>query len=206
VGLISGSSPSSSENTSRDSQDEADLSAESGSAQADSRVSSANEDAFGTGNHQATPCQGPQTPCRLGGLEVAMSMRAGRLRRSDRLLRSRDFQRVARAGRRRASRYFVVLLAPSCGAKSDEELPPGSGPRRNRLGITVSRKVGRSVVRNRIKRCVREWFRSSREQLGSGLDLVVIARRGAAELSSDAISGELATLTRALSRRRPRRG
>ncbi|MGA2254263.1 MAG: ribonuclease P protein component [Thermoguttaceae bacterium] len=48
-----------------------------------------------------------------------------------------------------------------------------------RLGLSVSRKVGGAVVRNRWKRCIREAFRLSREQLPSGVDLIVIPRSDA---------------------------
>lgn len=54
-------------------------------------------------------------------------------------------------------------------------------PRRSRLGITVSRKVGNAVMRNYIKRSVREWFRMSRNLQEPG-DLVVIVRRDASQL------------------------
>jgi ribonuclease P protein component len=47
----------------------------------------------------------------------------------------------------------------------------------------VSKRVGGSVVRNRVKRCIREWFRHAREQLPDGSDTVVIARRAARDLS-----------------------
>lgn len=63
-----------------------------------------------------------------------------------------------------------------------------TGPR---LGLTVSRKVGGAVVRNRVKRRVREWFRLSRAQLSAGVDLVVIARRGAGGLATCQIASEL---------------
>lgn len=68
------------------------------------------------------------------------------------------------------------------------------------LGITASRKVGSAVVRNRVKRAVREWFRTQARSIeGQDLDLVVIARRGAGELTARAVGMELTAL---LERRR----
>jgi ribonuclease P protein component len=62
------------------------------------------------------------------------------------------------------------------------------------LGVTVSRKIGGAVVRNRVKRRVRECFRTRlRVYLEAGTDLVVIARGGAGGLDSAAIGGELTT-------------
>ncbi len=69
-----------------------------------------------------------------------------------------------------------------------------------RLGLTVSRKVGGAVVRNRVKRRVREWFRHSRKALPAGVDLVVIARRGAGELSTEQTQGSLAELAQRVRR------
>ena len=54
---------------------------------------------------------------------------------------------------------------------------------RPRLGLTVSRKVGNAVIRNRVKRRVREWFRLERGRLSAGTEVVVIARREASRLS-----------------------
>jgi ribonuclease P protein component len=62
---------------------------------------------------------------------------------------------------------------------------------KTRLGVTVSRRVGNAVVRNRIKRAVREWFRWNRGRLEERADLVVIARQGAEELSTREITGIL---------------
>jgi ribonuclease P protein component len=59
-------------------------------------------------------------------------------------------------------------------------LPQGRADAPTRLGLTVSTKVGNSVVRNRIRRRLRELFRARRESLPKGLDMVLIARASAA--------------------------
>ena len=58
----------------------------------------------------------------------------------------------------------------------------------------MSRRVGNAVVRNRVKRAIREWFRHSRSELEEGVDIVVIARQGAAEQGVDEIARELSRL------------
>ncbi len=79
-------------------------------------------------------------------------------------LRRGDFLRATRIGRRAEADHFrlFVLERGDAGAA--------------RLGITVTRKVGNAVRRNRIKRLVREWFRHRRHELGPW-DLIVIAKR-----------------------------
>lgn len=54
----------------------------------------------------------------------------------------------------------------------------------SRLGVTVSKKVGNAVVRNSVKRRIREWFRGSRASFCAPVDLVVIARQKAQALST----------------------
>jgi ribonuclease P protein component len=103
--------------------------------------------------------------------------------------RSAEFRRVTARGRRAASGAFVVLVAQQRSA--DRE------PARCRLGITVSRKVGGAVVRNRVKRRIREWFRAERGSLGAGVDWVVIARAPAAGLAREQAEEELSRLSRA---------
>ena len=64
----------------------------------------------------------------------------------------------------------------------------------SRLGITVSRKVGNAVCRNRFKRRVRAWFRQRRGDLGEDVDLVVIARKSGGRLGLAEIDERLSKL------------
>ncbi len=88
-----------------------------------------------------------------------------------RLSRSSEFQRVYRQGRSRSNRYLVVYAFERSG-------PAGEA----RLGISVGRKVGNAVVRNRLKRTVRVAFEELGDVRGSGLDYVVLARRDLVDL------------------------
>ena len=115
---------------------------------------------------------------------------------ADRLHRSAEFIRLQRAGVRFQSPHFVVYA----GNLDDE-------PARARLGVTVSRRVGIAVARNRVKRRVREIFRRViRDNLPAGTSIVVIARAGAATLASSAIDNELTMAARNLSGRMAAKG
>ena len=70
-----------------------------------------------------------------------------------------------------------------------------------RIGLTVSRKVGNAVVRNRVKRRIREWFRRSRAAVPAGTETVVIARASAARISYAELAAELQRLVAAGARR-----
>lgn len=83
-----------------------------------------------------------------------------------RLSRSTEFQRVYRQGRSKANRY-LVLYSFSRGEAADD----GS-----RFGVSVGRKVGNAVVRNRVKRTIREALDQLEPELADGLDYVVLAR------------------------------
>ena len=101
-------------------------------------------------------------------------------------LRRRDFGLAQRRGERLSSRYSLLLIRKRADG----------GPAR--LGITVTRKVGKAVRRNRVKRLVREWFRQDALEVGP-YDVVVIAKR---DIPDDLCAVELAqdlneTLTRA---------
>jgi ribonuclease P protein component len=82
-----------------------------------------------------------------------------------RLRKRREFLHVQQRGRRLYGRRFIYYIQPGATAQT-------------RLGITVSRKVGKAVVRNRIKRFVREVFRQHPDLFPRAVDVVVIAKRG----------------------------
>ena len=82
---------------------------------------------------------------------------------SESLKRNSDFQRVYREGKSYANRYLVLYVLQN-------------QTERNRLGISVSKKVGNSVVRHRMARLIRESYRLQEDMFNSGLDMVVIAR------------------------------
>jgi ribonuclease P protein component len=60
--------------------------------------------------------------------------------------------------------------------------------------VTASRKVGRAITRNRVKRGIREWFRACRDEFELDVDIVVIARREAAALGTAEIDDDLKAL------------
>ena len=83
----------------------------------------------------------------------------------DTLKNSLEFDRVYKNGRSYANKYLVMYVFPN-----------GTGS--NRLGISVSKKIGNSVERHRAARLIRESYRLSRNRFSSGLDIVIIARTG----------------------------
>ena len=102
-----------------------------------------------------------------------MADRARRRRR--RLSRSGEFERVYREGRSHASRHLVVYAFPR--GEADDAEP--------RLGVSVGRKLGGAVERNRMKRLLREAFWANAETLSDGHDFVIVARPAAGELAGE---------------------
>ena len=97
---------------------------------------------------------------------------------SESLKKSKDFQQVYRHGTSKANRYLVMYVLKNQCMK-------------NRLGISVSKKVGNSVVRHRITRLIRESYRLNEEEFKNGLDIVVIARPSAKDRSFQEIESAL---------------
>ena len=87
---------------------------------------------------------------------------------SESLKKNKDFQTVYRQGKSYANKYLVMYILKSETGK-------------NRVGISVSKKVGNSVIRHHITRLIRESYRLSEEHFQSGYDIVIIARANAKE-------------------------
>jgi ribonuclease P protein component len=104
--------------------------------------------------------------------------------RAVRLRRSQDFDRVQRGGRRIHGTNLVILHL-------------ANGTEAPRFGLAVSRKVGNAVVRNRVKRWLREALRRQRAGIG-GVDVVVIARPPAAVAGYPALYEEVGSALRSL--------
>jgi ribonuclease P protein component len=97
----------------------------------------------------------------------------GRGTKRRRLSRSAEFERVYRQGRSKGNRFLVVYTFPR---EPDDE---DAGPR---LGLSVSRRVGGSVERSRVKRVLREAFKAEQEGLSPAADYVLVARPALREL------------------------
>ena len=120
-----------------------------------------------------------------GALGSASGRHVLRLLPTDRLRKRFEFGRVRDQGRRVYTKSFVVQLCPS---------PDGA----QRLGLTVSQKVGGAVRRNRVKRLLREVFRTERGLFPARTDVVIIAKAGCCVDSFDEVRSELSQARGAL--------
>ena len=112
----------------------------------------------------------PPSPARQG------------LPRAERLRKRAGFVAVQGKGRKLHTDHFLVFALPQKTASV------------TRLGITVSKKIGGAVQRNRVKRLVREAFRRHKLLFPPGIDLVFVAKRGAVEAHYDQVVREIEKL------------
>ena len=91
------------------------------------------------------------------------------LTRNERIRKPTDYLRIQRTGDRIVSNHFVFFFA-----ENHVSIP--------RIGLIVSRKVGNAVVRNRVKRLIRQAFRQHKETVSGNVDVLVLAKPSAATL------------------------
>ncbi|WP_409276369.1 ribonuclease P protein component [Neobacillus sp. SCS-31] len=102
------------------------------------------------------------------------------MKKDYRIKKNNDFQAVFKKGRSTANRQFIVYVLK-------KENQPSF-----RIGLSVSKKIGNAVVRNRIKRYIRQSFFEMKEGLADGNDYVIIARKPAADMDFFEVKKSLA--------------
>lgn len=164
-----------------------DVSTKQQSPQEKAWLPRSDEDREGTPGVEATACQGSEEIDRL------REAHREKFTREDRLHLRREFEAVYKRGARIPGRHFILFILPNDLGRS-------------RLGVTLSRKVGNAVARNRARRRLREIFRRQRGIRGACLDIVVHGRREITEIEQQGLETEfLEGLSRFDERRSKRR-
>ena len=107
--------------------------------------------------------------------------------KANRLLKRFEFTGLSKFGKKIQNKQFLVIYSPS-------------RVNRTRLGITVSKRVGKAIERNRIKRHTREFFRLNKQNISGFWDINIIARKEAAYLTSSSVVSSLKEVFEKISR------
>src|SRR4051812_4190340 len=154
---------------------EKNLSTKQPAAQTHARVSQPHEHGRRPRRTQTTARQGPQSFNRSDSTQTSASLKRGGRRypfpKSARVLLRREFLSLQRRGKRSYSQHFVVISAPASGNRS-------------RLGITATRRFGKAAVRNRMKRMLREFFRTRQARTTPAHSIRIIPKAAADPLDS----------------------
>ncbi len=156
----------------------ASIPAESASPKEDPRISRPHGHCERPEGPRPAAEEGPSPALRGDPEEVEARRPRATFPKTCRIRKKAEYDRAFRAGRSRHTPHFRLILAPGALEVS-------------RLGLVVSRKVGKAHARNRVKRLLREYFRRRRLTISAPLDLVVVAKPGAAELDLGSVSAEL---------------
>lgn len=106
--------------------------------------------------------------------------------KAHRILKRNEFVELANTGRKIENEHFIAYFSP---AQHDQ----------SRLGTTVTKKVGKAVQRNRIKRIVREFFRLNRHYLSANWDINIIAKRHIAGITAEQANKSLQNIFKRIS-------
>ncbi len=105
------------------------------------------------------------------------------MRKTESLKNNTEFKEVYQTGKSYANKFLIMYVKKN-------------GYQNNRLGISVSKKVGNSVIRHRVTRLIRESYRLSEDQIMNGLDIVVVARVSAKDKNYSEINSAFMHLVR----------
>jgi len=162
--------------------DEKDLSTKQYQSETHPRLSGSDEGGRRTCRHQTSARKRAQTIKRSDTTKTSTTLTTENGRyafpKTARLRVRREFLAIQKTGKRRQSRHFVVITSPAW-------------QHRPRLGITASRRFGNAVIRNRMKRMLREFFRVRQARISPVRDILVIPKSAAKELSFAQIVKEL---------------
>src|SRR5262245_51516153 len=149
--------------------DEKDISTKQCSTQAHARVPDTHEHSRWTCRSQTAPRQRTKTSDRPDSTQTGTTLiarskvRQQAFPKAARLLARQEFLFLQTKGKRRHCPHFVVVTTLARGKKS-------------RLGITATRRFGNAAVRNRMKRVLREFFRTRQERITPAQDILIIPR------------------------------
>ena len=109
------------------------------------------------------------------------------LGKNQRIKREAEFKKVMRKGKSYADRYLVMYILNGSSeinvvTSSGKKLPPLAESRSARLGLSIEKRVGKAIIRNRIKRWMREVFRLHQSRLKERMEMILVARSSAREL------------------------
>lgn len=107
-----------------------------------------------------------QVACIVTFSSIILQLKRSNMNFSESLKKNRDFRNVYQQGKSYANRYLVMYVM-------------NNDLNKNRVGISVSKKIGNSIVRHRITRLIRESYRLNEDKFLCGYDIVIISRIGA---------------------------